>query len=209
MKKYLKVLPMILYPYAYLIFFVFVYSVGRLDKEGADWIGVYSEFGLIAAVLYNVWVLILALWSAIGGLKRHTPADAAKMSLAVKGWQIPAYLFNFLLGGLGLLANIWGIGFIALAVTVDLLTIALSGLFAVGTVRRLKKEGLLSRGTAILAGIGSFVYCVDVVVAIALVVAAKKRAIGEKATTVPPPPILRDRAPSQKEKENEEAEKTE
>lgn len=190
MKKYLKILPLILYPYAYLFFLVFVYSVGRLDKEGAEWIGIYSDIGMIAAVLYNVWVLILSLWSAIGGLKRYTPEQAAKMSRAVKLWQIPAYLFHFLLGALGLLMSVWGIGFIGLAVTVDLLTIFLSGLFAVGAVRRVRKEELLSSGAAILAGIGSFLYCVDVIVAFLLVSYAKKNRNEGKPGIAPPPPIL-------------------
>ena len=138
---------------------------------------------MIAVVLYNLWVLILSLGSAIGGLKRYTPAEAAKMNLAVKLWQIPAYLFHFLLGAMGLVMSVWGIGFIGLAVTVDLVTIFLSGLFAIGSVRRMKKEGVLSSGTAFWAGFGSFLYCVDVIVAIVLAVMCKTK---KNRTTDPP-----------------------
>lgn len=176
MKKYLKILPLILFPYAYLIFLFFVSSIGKLIKEGTTVeVEIFSKLGLIAVVLYNLWVLILSLWSAIGGLKRYTPAEAVKMNLAVKGWQIPAYLFHFLLGAFGTLASVWGIGFVAFAIIIDLVTIFLSGLFAVGCVRRLKKEGVLSSETAFLAGLGSFIYCVDVIAAIALVRLCKEK----------------------------------
>ncbi len=176
MKKYLKTLPLILYPYAYLIFLICVYSIQTFVKEGqtidAD---IIIKLGIVAIVLYNLWVLILSLWSAIGGMKRYTPTEAAKMNLAVKGWQIPAYIFHFLLGAFGALANVWGIGFVVFSIIIDLVTIFLSGLFAVGCVRRLKKEGVLSSETAFLAGFGSFIYCVDVVAAIALVRLCKKK----------------------------------
>ncbi len=208
MKKYLKILPLILYPYAYLIFFAFVPALRQLTGESPSKLAVLSV--QIAVVGYNLGVLILALWSAIGGLKRYTPAEAAKMNLAVKCWQIPAYLFHFLMGMTGLVMSIWGIGFIALAIIIDLITIFLSGLFAVGSVRRLKKEGILSSGTAFLAGFGSFLYCVDVIAAIILTAmcAAKKKgtAVG-KAAPPPLPPFPPKPAPAPKEAEDETARK--
>lgn len=176
MKKYLKTLPLLLYPYAYLIFLICVYSIQTFVKEGQTIdVEIIINLGIVAIVLYNLWVLILSLWSAIGGLKHYTPTEAAKMNLAVKGWQIPAYLFHFLIGAFGSVASVWGIGFVAFAIIIDLVTIFLSGLFAVGCVRRLKKEGVLSSETAFLAGLGSFIYCVDVVAAIALVRLCKKK----------------------------------
>lgn len=195
MKKYLKILPLILYPYAYLLFLVFVFFIGKLVSERSAAVDIFSAIGMTAAVLYNLWVLILVLWSAIGGLKRYTPAEAAKMNLAVKALQIPAYLFHFLMGMAGMVMSIWGIGFITLAVIIDLVTIFLSGLFAIGSVRRLKKEGILSSGTAFLAGLGSFLYCVDVIAAIVLVVigTAKER------SAAPPSCALQKPAPAPSE----------
>lgn len=175
MKKYLKTLPLILFPYAYLIFLICVYSIQTFVKEGqtidAD---IIIKLGIVAIVLYNLWVLILSLWSAIGGMKRYTPTEAAKMNLAVKCWHIPAYITHFLIGVLGvgstlISVNASGVGLITFAVVIDLVTIFLSGLHAAGCVWRLKKEGVLSSETALLAGIGSFIYCVDVIAAIALV----------------------------------------
>lgn len=209
MKKYLKILPLILYPYAYLIFLICVYSIQTFVKEGQTIdVEIIINLGIVAIVLYNLWVLILSLWSAIGGLKRYTPTEAAKMNLAVKGWQIPAYLFHFLIGAFGSVASVWGIGFVAFAIIIDLVTIFLSGLFAVGCVRRLKKEGLLSAGTAFWAGLGSFIYCVDVIVAIVLAAMCKPKknrtAVG-KAAPPPLPPVPPTSAPAQKETQGETA----
>lgn len=188
MKKYVKILPLILYPYAYLLFLFFVYSTGKLVKEGTTAeVEIFSALGMIAVVLYNLWVLILSLGSAIGGLKRYTPAEAAKMNLAVKLLQIPAYLFHFLMGAMGLLMSVWGIGFIGLAVAVDLITIFLSGLFAVGSVRRMKKEGILSSGTTFWTGFGSFIYCVDIIIAIVLVAMCKTQKNGTTVGKAAPP----------------------
>lgn len=181
MKKYLKLLPLILYPYAYLIVLFFFSSIGRLMKEGTTVDEAFPKLELIAIVLYNLWVLILSLWSVISGLKRYTPTEAATMNLAVKGLQIPAYLFHFSIGVFGAIANIFGIGFVAFAILIDLVTIFFSGLFAVGSVRRLKKEGVLSSGKAFWAGFGSFLYCFDVIAAVALVQLCKKKFPQEEA----------------------------
>lgn len=173
MKKYLKILPLILFPYAYLIFF---FTIPYLPIEIQDIPNIQNVRLLdVLLILYDLWALILSLWSVISGLKRYTPTEAAKMNFAVKGLQIPAYLFHFLMGAAGAVTGIWGFGFLFLAIIIDLGTIFLSGLFAAGSVRRLKKEGVLSSGKAFWAGLGSFIYCVDVIVSIVLVQLCRKK----------------------------------
>ena len=88
--------------------------------------------------------------------------------------QIPAYIFHFIVGVFSLMLSIWGIGFLIFVIVVDLLTIILSGILAIGCVLKVKKQGVIQSGTAVLGIIGSFVYCVDVAVAIWLFVKAKK-----------------------------------
>ncbi len=173
MKKYLKILPLILFPYAYLIFFC---TISYLPIEIKDIPNIQNiDLFDVLIILYDLWALILSLWSAISGLKRYTSTEAAKMNFAVKCLQIPAYLFHFLMGAAGAVTGIWGFGFLFLAIIIDLGSIFLSGLFAIGSVRRLKKEGVLSSGKAFWAGFGSFIYCVDVIVAIILVQLCKKK----------------------------------
>lgn len=176
MKKYLKILPLILYPYAYVIFLFLLgllsSLVGELPAFYAIWIAL--------TVLYSIWVFAITLRRVIDGFRQYTPTEAAKMNLAVKCWHIPAYITHFWVGVLGvgstiISASAFGVGLIVFAVVIDLVTIFLSGLHAAGCVWRLKKEGVLSSETALLAGLGSFLYCVDVIAAIALVRLCKKK----------------------------------
>lgn len=176
MKKYLKTLPLILYPYAYGIIFILL---GRLSSLVGE-LPAFYVIWIALTVLYSIWVFAVTLRRVIGGFRQYTPTEAVKMNLAVKCWHIPAYITHFLIGVLGvgstlISVNASGVGLIAFAVVIDLITIFLSGLHAAGCVWRLKKEGVLSSEKALLAGIGSFLYCVDVIAAIALVQLCRKK----------------------------------
>lgn len=164
MKKYLKALPILLFPYfIYLSIFIYLTRLDSLINQiGGNFLNLWS--------IYNLLVLLQVIYSAICGFRRCTPTEAAKVNCFVKLGQIPAYIFHFMLGLAGSAASIWGIAFVLFAIIIDLATIIISGIHAIGVVRRLKKEGVLSLKTAILAGIGSFIYCVDIVVAIVLLV---------------------------------------
>ena len=58
---------------------------------------------------------------------------------------------------------------------IDLLTILLTGISSIGCSVRMRKEGLVSLPGAIFMGVGCFIYCVDVVIAIVYVVKARKK----------------------------------
>ena len=97
------------------------------------------------------------------------------MNLIIKGIQIPAYIMHFILGFIGLAMSVWGIGFLLWAVLIDLLTILLTGISSIGCSIRMRKERLVSLPGAIFMGIGCFIYCVDVAIAIVYVVKARKK----------------------------------
>lgn len=158
--KYGKLIPLILYPYAY-------------------WLWVICEQGLflvIATLIYNIYVLFISIYHPISVVRKNVSTqDAARMNLLIKGLQIPAYLFHFLLGIAGImLGPIFGFPLIVLAVVVDWLTILLSGISSIGCNIQMKREGLISTGKAFWMLIGSFVYCVDVFIAIKYVRISKK-----------------------------------
>lgn len=158
--KYSKLIPLILYPYAY-------------------WLWVICEQGLflvIATLIYNIYVLFISIYHPISVVRKNVSTqDAARMNLLIKGLQIPAYLFHFLLGIAGImLGPIFGFPLIVLAVVVDWLTILLSGISSIGCNIQMKREGLISTGKAFWMLIGSFVYCVDVFIAIKYVRISKK-----------------------------------
>ena len=131
---------------------------------------------LIVAVIYNLYSFVIVVVNAVQCAKgKMTARQSARMNLIIKSIQIPAYIIHFILGFIGLAMSVWGIGIILWAILIDLLTILLTGISSIGCSIRMRKEGLLSTAAAILMGIGCFVYCVDVVIAIAYVVIARKR----------------------------------
>ncbi|MBE6862194.1 MAG: hypothetical protein E7497_04770 [Ruminococcus sp.] len=172
MKKYLRLLPLILYPYAYIIYFILLFTINDISEKIAN---LLTSGFVVLIIGYTVLTLITAISSTVLAVKgKYSAYETAKMNLAVKAWHIPAYIFHLIMFGVGMIASIWGIGFIMIAVIVDLLTIALSGINAVSCAVKLKKEGIISKGTTILFGIGSFIYCLDLLVAIIYVFQSRK-----------------------------------
>ena len=172
--KYLKMIPVILYPYIYIFilggFFAFM-NVLSEDYYNIALLGL-----LIIAVIYNLYSFIIVIVNAVQGAKgKMTAREAARMNLIIKGVQIPAYILHFILGFMGLALSVWGIGFILWAILIDLLTILLTGISSIGCSIRMHKEGILSTAAAIFMGIGSFIYCADVVIAIVYMVKARKK----------------------------------
>lgn len=169
MKKYLKLIPLILYPYAYLILLISM-SIFQNTFRNATATENFSVALIGVFTVYHIYVLFIAVYnSAAMAKKRYSAYEAAKMNLAVKCWQIPAYIFHYLLGLAGLFMSIWGIGIILFVLVIDLLTIALTGIHSIGCTIRMKKDGILSPRTAFFTGVGSFIYCADIVIAIVYV----------------------------------------
>lgn len=175
MKKYLKLIPLILYPYAYLILlfsmFIFQKTFGNAAASENLFVVLIGVFAI-----YHIYVLFIAIYNSVAmAKKRYSAHEAAKMNLAVKCWQIPAYIFHYLLGLLGLFMSIWGIGVILFVLVIDLLTIILTGIHSIGCTIRMKKDGILSPRLAFFTGVGSFIYCADIVIAIVYVSLCKRQ----------------------------------
>ena len=172
--KYLKMIPVIIYPYIYVVilavFLVFL-NVLPSDYNDATSLGL-----LIVAVIYNLYSFVIVVVNAVQCAKgKMTARQSARMNLIIKGIQIPAYIMHFILGFIGLAMSVWGIGFLLWAVLIDLLTILLTGISSIGCSIRMRKERLVSLPGAIFMGIGCFIYCVDVAIAIVYVVKARKK----------------------------------
>ncbi len=173
MKKYIRLLPLILYPYAYIIYFILLFTLDDISKKISN----FLTSGLVVLIIsFTVLTLAIAISSTVLAVKgKYNAHETAKMNLAVKAWHIPAYIFHFVMFCVGMIASIWGIGFIMVAVIVDVLTIALSGINAISCAVKLKKDSIISKGTAIFFGIGSFIFCIDLIVAFIYVHKAKKQ----------------------------------
>ena len=169
--KYLKMIPVIIYPYIYvLILALFFLFVDVLPEDTTD-ISL-----LIIAVIYNLYSFVIVIVNAVQTARgKLTAGQAARMNLIIKGIQIPAYIMHFILGFIGLAMSVWGIGFLLWAVLIDLLTILLTSISSIGCSIRMRKERLVSLPGAIFMGIGCFIYCADVAIAIVYVVKARKK----------------------------------
>ncbi|MDE6568055.1 MAG: hypothetical protein K2K70_10045 [Lachnospiraceae bacterium] len=158
LKNNKKLIPLILYPYAY-------------------WInGTFFGNSMFLALIYNIYVLFITIYYPIFVIYNKIPAhDAAMINLLIKGLQIPAYLYHFILGIAGVaIGPIFGVPIIIWVIIVDWITIMLTGICSIGCHVQMKREGLISTVKAFWMLIGSFVYCIDVFIAIKYVIICKK-----------------------------------
>lgn len=160
MKKYVKQLPLILFPYAYLIYLLCAVTIDALSDAMVALLPA-------AAAVFSVLTLIIVITNIVSAATgRYTAYEAAKINLTVKCWQIPAYIFHFLMGAAGFLMSVWGIGFLMLSIIIDVVTIALTGLNAVSCTAAMKKEDIISLRKAAVYTICSFIFVIDIITAI-------------------------------------------
>ncbi len=166
MKSRSRTLAVMLYPYAYLVCLAAYYFL-YARPEGFDGLRAGGLRVLIAlAVLFNLYAAFSVIVNLVAAIREKRAAEElARLSRTIKLAHIPAYVFHFTLGILGLMASVWGIGLILWAVLIDFLTIILSGTVGLSASLCARKEGLLTDGESIVYAVLSFVYCADVAAA--------------------------------------------
>lgn len=171
-----KLIPLILYPYAYIILMIlYIPMAYAAGLQNPDKNGLFFAIIMLVAAIYNIYVIVISIYNAVITSKlQFSVTDAAKRNLIIKGCQIPAYIFHFILAFLGLLMSVFGIGLIMWAFIIDVLTIYFSGISSIGCAVRLCKEKQISKFAAVFLIIGSFIFCVDIVVAIVYMVKSRK-----------------------------------
>lgn len=95
--------------------------------------------------------------------KRWSAQELAQASMWIKLIQIPAYIFWFIVG-----AALFLFMGPLLAFVIDVMAILLTGILGLVAVLQCRREGILTRGQAVLYGILQFFFCVDIVAAIIL-----------------------------------------
>ena len=174
MKKYLKMIPIMAYPYAYLIYFIAFIVIGGFSSLDEN--EILFDIFFIIPLIYSAVALIIALINMIQGIRgKYTLKESAIINALTKCVQIPGYIFHFIMGLIGLLMSIWGIGFIIWAIIIDFLCIALTGISSLGLSIRLIKEKVFSPSKGILILLGCFIYVVDVVLGIFWLIYIEKR----------------------------------
>lgn len=116
---------------------------------------------LFGMIVYIVNILFL-LMARNGTWNSH---ELNKTNMMVKLIQIPAYLFIFTVG---LLCSviIFTIGISFALMILDMFSIGMTGLFASTAFYTLKKEQKISGKMQALYSLASFLFCVDIIIAI-------------------------------------------
>ncbi len=175
---HLKMIPIIIYPYLYMlgILFIFIFAVIEGSITNDYEYSALSVFLIIPLALFITLIcLVIAIINSIkAGKNCYGIYYPTRMNLIIKLVQIPAYTINFILGLIGLFMSIWGIGVLALVLIVDFLSIVLSGVNNIGTCVNLLKNKIITKGWAVIFSIFSFVYVVDVFIAVGIFLYLRK-----------------------------------
>ena len=181
--KHLKMIPIIIYPYLYMIgiLFIFIFAVieGSITNNydySALFVFLIIPLALLITIICLFIVIINSIKSAKGSYGIYYPT---RMNLIIKIAQIPAYTINFILGLIGFFMSIWGIGIIGLVIVVDFFSIGLSGINNIGCCINLYKNKIISKKLTMLFIILSFIYVIDVFLALGLFLYLRKNNIKE------------------------------
>lgn len=179
--KYLRLLPLILYPYAYIIYINVGTTLLLLESAFLEYI--ISHTSSFFVIIYQLLTICAILYSTVKITKdNHTVYDATKTNLVMKCGHIPSYILHFYLVYHGYcLGGAFGTALSVLAMIMNTITILISGIYACGCMVKLRKEKVFSTPKAILASMASFVYGIDIVLAIVLFCVNRKQKDAQQA----------------------------
>ncbi|MBQ8043576.1 MAG: hypothetical protein IJ272_05445 [Clostridia bacterium] len=177
MKKYLKMIPVVFWHY---IGFVLVTIMAKMPdtyyKEVFNTANSPDIMTLLIWIWSGVALIILAqnVWVTVKG--KYTSKEVARVNLFVKCSAIPLYLIQMwwvLLGYEG--SEMWAKVIFMLVFSYDVVFVTgVSAINAIGCTIRLKKDDILSNVEAVLMGIVSCIWLIDIVVAIIYVIKTNK-----------------------------------
>ena len=146
-----------------LSFLIFFFFGSELDEA----VGLKAMLALTAA--FVLCACFAAASGAIAAVRSDRNArELVRENMTVKLIYVPAYIFHFALGIVGLMLSVWGIGLIVWAILVDFVAITLSGTIGLSAALRCKREGLLTAKAALACALLSFIFCADVATAVVL-----------------------------------------
>lgn len=166
MKKFIIIANSI-FIYLVAILFVFIFSHNKI----AEWLWekvffnnafiplyLILQFGIIMYIVNFAYVVRSwnGTWSA---------RELAHVNMLVKLIQIPAYILIFV-AGVACLVTIFTVGISIALILLDCFSIGMTGLLGVAAFRNMRREGKISSTKQVVCSIGSFIFCVDVILAI-------------------------------------------
>lgn len=161
MKKYLSLFFVVIFPYIPVI----LSTINGLPFRFTLWSSVVLYFIAFAASMANLFLSVY---------KSRDFRELALFNMIIKLLHIPAYLILFFIGFAGLLS----IKFVAITLIVflyDCCVMLLSGLVGISAALRAKAEGRINTGWTVFFCISSFVFCIDVILAVVLFIEANNK----------------------------------
>ena len=141
--------------------------------------GAFMPYAIILLVFGSSIMIILGIVNAVRYSRKDAiPRDEAialmRTQVIMRILQIPVYIAVFILGSLFMI-TIFTIGFTLVYILVDLLSIIITGLFAIPVYKQLQKNNLITAKESRRYRIFSFIYCLDVIVALICYLKVKTR----------------------------------
>ncbi len=155
--------------------------ISPIMPEGFDSITseYYMPFAILLLLLGSSIMIILGIVNAIRFSRKDAiPRDEAialmRTQVIMRILQIPVYVAVFILGTLFMI-TIFTIGFTIVYILIDLISIFITGLFAIPVYKQLQKNNLITAKESRRYRLFSFIYCLDVLVAIICYLKVKTR----------------------------------
>lgn len=156
-----------IYPYLYMIGTIctILFINGMNNEESLD---VLFKPYLISIIIFSILFTLLGYGFSIFGaffysFNKERYKEAIFDLMKIKMIQIPAYIITFIVGLIGFVMSIWGIGFFLLAVTIDFLTITMTGTLGIGSSIALYRNDKVSKIKAFVLALLGYIYVIDVI----------------------------------------------
>lgn len=174
MKKYIGLIFILVLPY---IFAIGMGGVLFFDGKIMETVfGSFPNFLLFVAGMFLLALLATVVTASLAVIRKWDAAEVAKVNMMVKVLQIPSYILIFIEGvyfsiSMMLLTPVAGILFVIF----DCAVIVMTGITGAAAVYRVQREEKIDKGMAVMLGIGQFIFCIDVICAIAVYIMAGKK----------------------------------
>ena len=158
MRRYILLLPAILFPYLVVLALVCVFK-GYFMKTVFH----NNAFDLIFVllVLYFAALICTGVVFVASLVKKWNAQELLRINMAIKLIHIPAYLLIFIVG-LACMLTIFTFPISFVLLLLDGMTITLSGLIGLAGMIRCVGENKLSKKAAATHGILQFIFCADI-----------------------------------------------
>ena len=155
MKKYLQVIPIIIYPYL-LIPVLFIATL--IDSK-------IKVFNYIIN-LYFIIIVIYTIILLISKLKEMSAKEMVKVNFIIKMCQMPWFIFSFVLEFIGIIMGIFGVFITVIFAFMNIFVRIITGIYSVGCIIKLKQEKVIGIPKTIFYSISSFVLIIDFIISI-------------------------------------------